>query len=84
MHGEIFSKPELKAIAKKYNKSIAQIVLRWDLQKGVVTIPKSIKKERIVENTQIFDFSISDEDMKHIDSLDKHYRTGADPDSFNF
>lgn len=84
MHGKIFDEPLLKEIAKKYNKTIAQIVLRWDLQKGVITIPKSSNKERIKSNSEIFDFELSEEDMKLIDSLDRNYRIGADPDNFDF
>lgn len=84
MRGKIFSIPQLQALAKKYDKSVAQIVLRWNLQKGIVTIPKSSHKNRIVENAAIFDFEISAEDMKAIDALDKHERIDADPDNFNF
>jgi methylglyoxal/glyoxal reductase len=74
----------IKALSKKYHKTPAQIILRWDIQKGVVTIPKSSNKERIISNADIFNFEISDEDMKKIDSLDKGYRVGADPDNFDF
>ena len=84
MQGKIFSIPVLQTLAKKYNKSVSQLVLRWNLQKDVVTIPKSSHKNRIVENALIFDFEISQEDMKAIDALDKHERVGADPDNFNF
>jgi methylglyoxal/glyoxal reductase len=84
MQGKIFHIKELQALASKYGKDIAQIVLRWDLQKGVVTIPKSIHRERIISNAEIFDFEISTEDMLAIDRLDKHQRVGADPDNFNF
>ena len=59
-------------IAKKHNKSVAQIILRWDWQIGVITIPKSVHKERIEENADIFDFELSDEDMTFIDSLNKN------------
>ncbi len=74
----------IKALSEKYHKTPAQMVLRWDIQKGVVTIPKSSNKERINSNADIFNFEISDEDMKKIDSLDKGYRIGADPDNFDF
>jgi methylglyoxal/glyoxal reductase len=84
MQGKIFRNAELKTLAKKYKKDVAQVVLRWNLQKGVVTIPKSVRKERIISNSQIFDFEISVEDMKAIDRLDRHERVGADPDNFNF
>jgi len=84
MRGRIFSIPEIQTLAKKYNKTAAQIVLRWNLQKGIVTIPKSSNKNRIAENAQVFDFEISAEDMKATDALDKHERIDADPDNFNF
>jgi diketogulonate reductase-like aldo/keto reductase len=84
MQGEVFEIKELQKMTNKYNKNVAQIVLRWNLQKGVITIPKSANKERIISNSQIFDFVISDDDMKEIDQLNRHHRIGADPDNFNF
>lgn len=84
MQGKIIDVKLLKDLAKKYDKTVAQIVLRWDLQKGVITIPKSVRKEIIISNAQLFDFELSSGDVKLIDSLDKGYRTGADPDNFNF
>jgi diketogulonate reductase-like aldo/keto reductase len=60
----------LKAIGAKYNKSVAQVVLRWLVQRGVVSIPKSVHKERMTENFNIFDFEMPDEDMKAIAALD--------------
>ncbi len=77
--GKAFEEPLLKEIGKKYNKNEAQIILRWDLQKGILTIPKSSKYERIKSNSEIFDFILSDEDMKKIDSLDRNERIGYDP-----
>ena len=84
MQGKIFSIRELQLLAAKYRKNVAQLVLRWSLQKGVITIPKSTHTERIISNAQIFDFEISSEDMSAIDHLDMHERVGADPDNFNF
>jgi diketogulonate reductase-like aldo/keto reductase len=60
------------------------VVLRWDLQKGIVTIPKSVHQERIEHNADIFDFEISGEDMARIDGLDKNARFGSHPDTFTF
>jgi diketogulonate reductase-like aldo/keto reductase len=74
----------LEELADKYGKSPVQIVLRWDLQKGVVTIPKSAHKKRIKENADIFDFELSREDVKQIDALDKNERIGPDPNNVNF
>ena len=84
MQGKIFAMDVFKEMAKKYGKSIAQIVLRWDLQKGVVTIPKSSKKERIASNADIFDFELSAEDVAFLDNLDRGQRFGPDPDTFDF
>ncbi len=84
MQGHIFEMEVFKEMAAKYEKTIAQLVLRWDLQKGVVTIPKSSKKQRIIDNAAIFDFAISEKDMAVLDSLDKGKRFGPDPDNFDF
>jgi methylglyoxal/glyoxal reductase len=74
----------IKELAEKYGKTPAQIVLRWDLQHGVVTIPKSVKEHRIRENADVFDFELSQEDMDKLDALNKNHRFGPDPDNFNF
>ncbi|WP_145028502.1 aldo/keto reductase [Paenibacillus sp. Y412MC10] len=66
----LFSNEVLTSIAEKYNKSIAQVVLRWLVQREVVVIPKSVKKERIVENFNIFDFELSADDIEQISTLD--------------
>lgn len=84
MQGELLNHPLLKEIADKYGKSIAQVILRWDLQHGVVTIPKSTKEHRIVENASLFDFELSPEDMDRIDGLNENRRIGPDPDNFDF
>ncbi|AWB29699.1 aldo/keto reductase [Clostridium botulinum] len=79
MRGKVFEIELLQDIARKYGKTISQIVLRWDLQMGVVTIPKSINPSRIKENADIFDFEISKEDIDKIQQLDKGLRVGSDP-----
>ena len=84
MQGHIFKDPAFQELATKYGRTIAQIVLRWNLQKGVVTIPKSSKKERILANADLFDFEISQEDMHHLDAMDQGKRFGPDPDNFDF
>lgn len=66
----LFTNATLSAIAEKYNKSVAQIVLRWLTQQNIVVIPKSVRKERLVENFDIFDVTLSSEDMKAIATLD--------------
>ncbi len=68
-HG-IFTHPVLTAIGQKYGKSAAQVALRWNVQRGVVVIPKSVHKERIEQNMNIWDFQLSDEDMAEIAKLD--------------
>ncbi len=68
--GRIFEVGEMKAFAEKYNKSIAQICIRWELQKGLLPLPKSKTPERIIENTKVFDFEISEEDMALIDKVE--------------
>ena len=69
MRGKIFSLPLMLELSEKYNKSIAQITLRWHIQNGVIPIPKSSNEERIKANIDIFDFDISSEDIKKIDEL---------------
>lgn len=82
MKAQILDDPVLKEIAAKHKKTPAQVVLQWDLQKEIVTIPKSIKPKRIRENADVFDFTLSDEEIARIDSLDRGERTGPDPDTF--
>lgn len=84
MQGQLLDHPVLEEIAMKYKKSIAQVILRWDLQNGVVTIPKSTKEHRIVENSTIFNFELSNEDMERIDELNQNHRVGPDPDNIDF
>lgn len=67
---DLFGNETLKAIGTKYGKSVSQVVLRWLLQRDIVCIPKSTKKERMQQNFDIFDFTLSDEDMKEITALD--------------
>jgi methylglyoxal/glyoxal reductase len=81
MWGRITNDLNFKALAEKYRKSVSQIVLRWNLQKGIIVIPKSAKEERIVENSRIFDFEISEEDMAVIDGFDENRRIGGIPGS---
>lgn len=84
MQGQMLNHPVLKEIAETHGKSIAQVILRWDLQRGIVTIPKSTKEHRIVENANVFDYELSKEDMARIDALNQNQRVGPDPDNFDF
>ncbi|MEY2191971.1 aldo/keto reductase [Neobacillus sp. BF23-41] len=81
--GKLLSEPVLEDLAHKYNKSVAQVILRWDIQHGVVTIPKSIKDHRIIENADIFDFELTTEDMDKIDGLNQDSRAGSHPDTMS-
>lgn len=82
--GNIFSINDLDHIAEKYNKTVAQICLRWSLQKGHLPLPKSVTPSRILENTKIFDFEIDEEDMNFIDNLNNDFKKVKDPDNINF
>lgn len=77
MRGRLFSNEFMIKISEKYKKSIAQIILRWHMQKGVIPIPKSSNRNRIEENFDIFDFEISNEDMNAIDLLNEGYDTSV-------
>ncbi|WP_108975720.1 aldo/keto reductase [Leptospira ryugenii] len=78
-HGKKLEDPKVTAMAEKYGKTNAQILIRWSLQKGNVVIPKSVNPNRIAENGTVFDFSISEADMKEMDSWNENYRTCWDP-----
>ncbi len=84
MQGHELDHPVLREIAASHGKTPAQVVLRWDLQHGVVTIPKSSHPQRIVENTRLYDFVLSEEEMRRIDALDQGKRLGSDPDHVTF
>lgn len=82
--GKIFEVPEMKAMAEKYGKSIAQIAIRWSLQRGYLPLPKSITPARINENSQVFDFELSDEDVQTIADLKGCVGFAADPDTITW
>lgn len=84
MQGELLDNDVLSAIASKHNKSTAQVILRWDVQNGVITIPKSTKEHRIIQNADIFDFELTSDEMQEIDALNQNHRVGPDPDNFDF
>ena len=78
--GKLLDDAVLKKIAEKHRKSVAQVILRWDLQKGIITIPKSIHQDRIIANANLYDFELSAIDMKAINDLDHDPRRfGRDP-----
>jgi methylglyoxal/glyoxal reductase len=82
--GRLLDHPVLKEIGAKYGKTPAQVIIRWDFQHGVITIPKSSNPDRIKQNGNVFDFELSPSDMDAIDGLNTNERTGADPDNFDF
>lgn len=84
MQGKLFKLDICKELSEKYGKSPAQIILRWNLQKGVVTIPKSSRSARIAANADIFDFELSQEEISQLDVLDRGERIGPHPDNFDF
>ena len=69
----------IQQIAKKHGKTPAQVLLRWSLQHNLVTIPKSVREERIKENSQVFDYNLTSEDVRVLDSLDENFRNSWDP-----
>lgn len=80
--GDLLSESVLAEIAKTHERTPAQVVLRWHMQLGNVAIPRSVTPSRIKENFRIFDFSLSDEEMRAIEELDSGRRTGPDPETF--
>ncbi|WP_141993003.1 aldo/keto reductase [Bacillus sp. B4EP4a] len=82
--GNLLEEPTINHIAKKHGKSSAQVLIRWHLQHDLVVIPKSITPSRIEENTEVFDFSLSLNEMNQIDALNKNERFGSNPDELLF
>jgi diketogulonate reductase-like aldo/keto reductase len=78
-HGHKIEDPKLGEIAAEYNKTPAQILIRWGLQHNLIVLPKSLSKERIIENSSVFDFNIIEKDMKKLDSFNEGLRTCWDP-----
>ena len=69
--GDMFTDPVLSEIGAKHGKTVAQVILRWHLQRGIVIIPKSVHYDRMVENFNVFDFEIDDDEMNKIAELDR-------------
>ncbi len=82
--GRVFEVPEMQALAEKYGKSIAQIALRWSLQRGYLPLPKSVTPQRIEENTRLFDFELSPEDVDTIANLKGCVGYSSDPDNISW
>ena len=82
--GQIFKVPEIQILAEKYQKSIAQICIRWSLQNGFLPLPKSVSAERIRENMDVFGFELSDDDVRLIAELTGCVGLSKDPDTLNW
>ncbi|MFC7402607.1 aldo/keto reductase [Citricoccus sp. GCM10030269] len=82
--GAVLDDPTLKEIAERVGRTTAQVTLRWHIQRGDIVFPKSVTRSRIEENFALFDFELTDEDVKTIASLNKDQRTGPDPDTFDY
>ena len=82
--GLVLSDPVVERISRRVEKSPAQIVLRWHVQRGDIVFPKSVTPERVRENFAIFDFELSDADVSDLTALDRNERTGPDPDVFDY
>lgn len=82
--GGVLQDPVIRGLAEKKRRSPAQIALRWQLQRGLVVLPKSVRQERIVSNFQIFDFALTEDEMAQVDALDCGRRYGRDPDHIDF
>jgi 2,5-diketo-D-gluconate reductase A len=81
--GTVLEDPTLRAIAGRYDKTVAQVVLRWHLDRGDIIFPKSMRPERMAENFDIFDFSLDGDDIGAISALDRGERVGPDPETFD-
>ncbi len=75
---------EIGRMAAGYNKTSAQLLLRWNVQQGIIPIPKSKNKERLLQNISISDFEITEEDMKRMNAMNQNKRTSYDPMVFDF
>lgn len=82
--GNVLQDPTLTKIAEAHDKTVAQVILRWHLQRNIIVIPKSVHAERIAQNIDVFDFKLTDEEMKLIASIDKNQRGAGDPNDEEF
>ena len=83
MRGRVDQVPELVEIGRRHGKTPAQVSIRWILQRGIVTIPKSVHRERLAENADVYDFELSAEEVATIEGLDRGGRIGSHPDAFS-
>lgn len=84
MQGQLLKNKVILDIAKKYNKSAAQVILRWNIQQDILLNVKSVHNNRMISNADIFDFELDDRDMDRINMLDENLRVGPNSDEFDF
>jgi 2,5-diketo-D-gluconate reductase A len=84
VQGAVLDDETVLDVARTYGKTAAQVVLRWHVQRSSIVFPKSVTPMRMQENFEIFDFELSDADMKRVSALDRHGRTGPEPDTFDY
>ena len=82
--GKVLDDPAIVEIAERLDRTPAQVVLRWHIQRGDVVFPKTVNRKRMEENFALFDFELGEEDMASLTGLDRNERTGPDPDTFNY
>jgi 2,5-diketo-D-gluconate reductase A len=82
--GKVLDDPTLVRMGEAHGKSPAQVTLRWHIQRGDIVFPKSVTRSRVEENFDVFDFELSDDEMREVTGLDRNDRIGPDPDEFNF
>ncbi|WP_100499412.1 aldo/keto reductase [Geodermatophilus chilensis] len=82
--GKVLGDPVVQRVAERYGRTPAQVVLRWHVQRGDVVFPKSVSRERMQQNFELFDFELGTDDMATLTALDRGERTGPDPDTFNY
>lgn len=82
--GDSFDAPAIRDATARTGRTVAQVILRWHIQHGLSVIPKSEKPERLAENFDVLDFTLTPEEMSAIDALDRGHRTGPDPDTFDY
>jgi 2,5-diketo-D-gluconate reductase A len=82
--GKVLDDPTILRVAERYGKTASQVTLRWHVQRGDIVFPKSVTRSRVEENFDIFDFELSEDDLREITALNRDERTGPDPDTFNY
>jgi 2,5-diketo-D-gluconate reductase A len=82
--GKVLDDPTILRVAERHGRTPSQVTLRWHVQRGDIVFPKSVTRSRVEENFAIFDFELSDDDMREITALNRDERTGPDPDTFNY